>query len=49
MLRNIWRRSREAMQAGATREEVMEALRVANYISGVGSVYTAAKAFNEMF
>jgi alkylhydroperoxidase/carboxymuconolactone decarboxylase family protein YurZ len=39
----------QAMQAGATREEVMEALRVANYISGVGSVYTAAKAFNEMF
>jgi len=39
----------QAMQAGATREEVMEALRVASYISGVGSAYTAAKAFNEMF
>ena len=39
----------QAMQAGATREELLEALRVANYISGVGSVYTAAKAFKEMF
>ncbi|HVN23090.1 MAG TPA: carboxymuconolactone decarboxylase family protein, partial [Syntrophorhabdales bacterium] len=39
----------QAMQAGATREEVLEALRVANYISGVGSVYTAAKAFKELF
>ena len=39
----------QAMEAGATREEVMEALRVANYISGVGTVYTAARAFKEMF
>jgi alkylhydroperoxidase/carboxymuconolactone decarboxylase family protein YurZ len=39
----------QAMQAGATKEEVMEAMRVANYISGVGAVYTAAKAFKEMF
>jgi len=36
-----------AMQAGATREEATEAARVANYISGVGSVYTAAQAFKE--
>ena len=39
----------QAMAAGATREEVMEALRVASYISGVGAVYTAARAFKEMF
>jgi len=39
----------QAMQAGATKEEVMETMRVANYISGVGSVYTAAKAFKEIF
>ena len=38
-----------AMQAGATKEEVVEALRVAYYISGVGSVYTAAPAFKELF
>jgi alkylhydroperoxidase/carboxymuconolactone decarboxylase family protein YurZ len=33
-----------AMKAGATKQEVGEALRVAHYISGVGSVYTAARA-----
>ena len=38
-----------AMQAGATKEEVIEALRVAHYVSGVGSVYTAAPAFRELF
>ena len=31
-----------AMQAGATHQEVAEALRVAQYVSGAGSVYTAA-------
>src|SRR5512135_1169570 len=39
----------QAMEAGATREEVMEALRVTQYISGVGTVYTAARAFKELF
>jgi alkylhydroperoxidase/carboxymuconolactone decarboxylase family protein YurZ len=38
-----------ATQAGATREEIMEALRVAQYASGVGSVYTAAYALKELF
>jgi len=38
-----------AMQAGATKEELTEALRVAQYISGAGSVYTAAHAFRELF
>ncbi len=38
-----------AMQAGASQEEVTEALRVAHYISGVGSVYTAAPALKELF
>ena len=38
-----------AMQAGATKEEITEALRVAHYISGVGSVYTAAPALKELF
>lgn len=39
----------QAMKAGATKEEVMETLRVAQYISGVGSVFTAARAFQELF
>jgi alkylhydroperoxidase/carboxymuconolactone decarboxylase family protein YurZ len=39
----------QAMEAGATQEEVMEALRVANYICGVGTVHTAAKAFKDLF
>jgi len=38
-----------AIQAGATKGEIMEALRVAQYISGVGSVYTAAQALKELF
>jgi alkylhydroperoxidase/carboxymuconolactone decarboxylase family protein YurZ len=38
-----------AMQAGATREEIKEALRVAQYVSGVGSVYTAGQALKEIF
>jgi alkylhydroperoxidase/carboxymuconolactone decarboxylase family protein YurZ len=38
-----------ALKAGATTEEITEALRVAQYISGVGSVYTAADALRELF
>ncbi len=38
-----------AIQAGATKEEITETLRVAQYISGVGSVYTAAHALKEVF
>lgn len=41
--------TQQAMQAGATKEEITEALRVAYYVSGVGSVYTAAPAFKELF
>jgi len=37
-----------AMQAGATKEEIAEALRVTQYICGVGSVYTAAQALKEV-
>ena len=39
----------QAMKAGATKEEIAETLRVTQYISGVGSVYTAARAFKELF
>jgi alkylhydroperoxidase/carboxymuconolactone decarboxylase family protein YurZ len=37
-----------ATQAGATRNEITEALRVAQYVCGVGSVYTAAQALKEL-
>jgi AhpD family alkylhydroperoxidase len=40
--------AREAIKAGATREEISEALRVAQYVCGVGCVYTAARALNEV-
>ena len=38
----------QAMQAGASKQEVMEALRVAGFISGVGSMYTAAEALRDI-
>ena len=41
--------AQQAMQAGATRQEVMEAIRVVQYISGAGGAYTAARAFKEIF
>ncbi len=41
--------AQQAMKAGAKKEEVMETLRVAQYISGVGCVYTAAHAFKDLF
>ena len=39
----------QAMKAGATKEEIVETIRVSQYISGVGSVYVAARAFKELF
>ena len=41
--------AQSAMQHGATREEIMETLRVAGYISGVGSVYTASAGLAGIF
>lgn len=41
--------ARAAMEAGATKEEITETLRVAHYICGVGSIYTAAPALREVF
>ena len=38
-----------AMRAGATKDEIMETLRVAHYICGVGSIYTAAEALKGLF
>jgi alkylhydroperoxidase/carboxymuconolactone decarboxylase family protein YurZ len=40
--------AREAIKAGATKEEIAEALRVAQYVCGVGCVYTAARALKEV-
>jgi alkylhydroperoxidase/carboxymuconolactone decarboxylase family protein YurZ len=38
-----------AMKAGASKEEILEALRVAHYISGVGCVYVASHAMRDLF
>lgn len=38
-----------AMQVGATKEEVIEALRVAYHAGGAGSLHTAAQALRELF
>jgi trans-aconitate methyltransferase len=40
--------AREAIRAGASKEEIAEALRVAQYVCGVGCVYTAARALKEV-
>jgi alkylhydroperoxidase/carboxymuconolactone decarboxylase family protein YurZ len=39
----------QAMKAEANREEIVETLRTAQSICGVGSVYTAARAFKDLF
>ncbi len=41
--------AQQALQAGATKEEVMETLRVTQYVTGAGSVYTAARALKDLF
>ncbi len=38
-----------AMQAGATKQEIAEALRVAYHLSGVGSLFTASEGLKELF
>ncbi|MDD3248117.1 MAG: carboxymuconolactone decarboxylase family protein [Methanosarcina sp.] len=38
----------QAMEEGATKEEIMQAIRIAQYICGAGSVYTAASALNDV-
>ena len=38
----------QAMQAGASTQEIMEALRVTAFISGAGSMYTAAEGLREV-
>ena len=41
--------ARQAMKHGATKDEIVEAVHVAHYISGVGSVYTASIGLSEIF
>ena len=38
-----------AVEAGATREEIAETLRVAAYLAGVGSTYAASQGLKELF
>ncbi len=38
----------QAMEEGATKEEIMETFRIANYICGIGSAYTAASALKDI-
>ena len=38
----------QAKEAGATKPEILEAIRVAHYICGVGAVYTAAPALKDI-
>lgn len=48
-IRSVTGLAKAAMQAGATKEEIAETLRVAQYISGVGGIYTAAVALKDLF
>ena len=41
--------AKQAGAAGASKEEILEALRIVYYICGVGSIYTAAKALEDIF
>jgi alkylhydroperoxidase/carboxymuconolactone decarboxylase family protein YurZ len=38
-----------ALQAGATKEEIQETLRITHYICGAGTVYLCAQALENMF
>jgi alkylhydroperoxidase/carboxymuconolactone decarboxylase family protein YurZ len=40
---------RQAVEHGASKEEIVEAIRVANYVCGVGSVYCASFGLAEVF
>ena len=41
--------AQQAMKAGATKEEIVETVRVAQCVSGGACVYTAAHAFRDLF
>ena len=40
--------SRQAIENGASKEEIAETLHVANFVSGVGTVYTASHGLAEV-
>ena len=40
--------AKAAIKAGATKKEVLETIRVAQYVSGVGCVYVASQAIREL-
>ena len=40
--------AQQALAAGATKEEIFETLKVVYYITGVGSIYTAAQALDDL-
>ena len=40
--------AKEAIEAGATKEEILETVRVAHFVCGVGSVYVAAQGLREV-
>jgi alkylhydroperoxidase/carboxymuconolactone decarboxylase family protein YurZ len=41
--------AQQAMQEGATKEEIAETIRVAYQLSGVGSVYIASQGLKDLF
>lgn len=41
--------ARQALDAGATKEEIIETLDVVYYITGVGSVFTAIRGLEDIF
>jgi len=41
--------AQDAIQAGATKEEIGEALRVAYVLSGIGSVYVASQGLKDLY
>lgn len=41
--------AQSAMRAGATKEEIVEALRVASQLGGVGSLYIASQGLKDLF
>ena len=40
--------AKQAQAAGASKKEIMEALRVAFYVTGAGSIYTAARVLDSL-
>jgi len=41
--------ARQALKNGASKEEILEVLRVAYFVSGVGSIYASSRALDGLF